>query len=58
MNRIIISYNKCCQNIFKKQLVLNGRADFANDYRVATISKLYLIVIGIIMQSLKLIGQF
>ena len=29
-----------------------------NDYRVATLSKSFLIVIGVIMQSLKLIGQF
>ena len=29
-----------------------------NDYRVATLPKAYLIVIGIIMQSVKLIGQF
>ncbi len=31
---------------------------FHNDYRVAALSKAYLTVIGIIMQSLKLIGQF
>ena len=29
-----------------------------NDYRVATLSKSYLITIGITTQSLKLIGQF
>ena len=29
-----------------------------NDYRVAALSKLYLTVIGINMQSLKSIGQF
>ena len=29
-----------------------------NDYRVATLPKSYLNVIGIIMENLKLIGQF
>ena len=29
-----------------------------NDYRVATLSKLYLTTIGIIMQNLESIGQF
>ena len=31
---------------------------FGNNYRVATLSKLYLTVIGINMQSLKSIEQF
>ena len=35
---------------------MNGLS--GNDYGVATLSKLYLTVIGIIMQSMKSIGQF
>ena len=31
---------------------------YGNDYRVAMLSESYLTVIGIIMQSLKSIGQF
>ena len=38
--------------MLKNQLVLNGRLS-SNDYRVATISRLYLTVIGNIMQNLE-----
>ena len=31
---------------------------YGNDYRVATLYEFYLTIIGIIMQSLKSIGQF
>ena len=31
---------------------------FGQNYRVATLSKMYLTVLGIIIQSLKSIGQF
>ncbi len=56
MNRIISTYNFFGQNSKKNQHVLNGLS--VNDYRVAALSKSYLTVTGIIMQSLKSIGQF
>ena len=43
----------------KNQDVSKGRTDyFGNGYRIATISKMFLTVIGIFMQSLKSTGQF
>ena len=42
----------------KNQLVLNGHLVSGNDHRVAMLLKFYIIIIGIIMQSLKTIGQF
>ena len=55
MKKVIISYKKVVVENVKNQHVLNGLS--GNDYRVATFSKSYLPVTGIIMQSLKSIGQ-
>ena len=44
----------------KNQQVLNGRTDFlvGNDFRIATLHKSYITVVGIIGQSLESIGHF
>ncbi len=48
-------YGKC-----QKSTRLNGRMDgrCGHNYRVAALSLLYVIVLGIIIPSLKSIGQF
>ena len=46
-----VKYKKV--NMFKMDVQL-----FGDNYRVAMLSKLYLYIRGIIIQSLKLIGEF
>ena len=54
------SHKKLLSKIKKNQYDLIGRTDIdsGEDYRIATLSMSYLIVVGINMQGLKSIGQF
>ena len=54
------SHKKLLSKIKKNQYDLIERTDIdsGQDYRIATLSKSYLIVTGINMQGLKSIGQF
>ena len=58
MNQIIFTYLIFVKKV-KNQHVFNWTYGHSgNDYKVAALSKLYLTVIGIIIQNLKSIGQF
>ena len=54
MNRIILTLKK----LWSKKIIKWTCGLAGNDYRVAALSKSYLTVIGIGMQSLKSIGKF
>ncbi len=56
VNRIIVSYKKLLSKSWKSFKWTCRLSD--NDYRVATLSNWYLIVIEISMQSFKSIGKF
>ena len=58
MNRIILTYKNLLPNSKKSACIKWTYGLSGNDYSVAALSKSYLTVIGIIMQSLKSIGQF
>ena len=54
MTRQLFLEKNASKNV-KNQHALNGRMDF--NYRVVTFSTLYLTILGIIIPSLKSIGQ-
>ena len=58
INKRIISYKKNVVKNVKYQHIFNDESTLSNCYRVATLSKLYVIATGIIIQSLTSMGHF
>ncbi len=57
-NKAIISCKKCMWNIKNKHVLNLTYGLFGQNYRVISLSKLHLTVLGIFTQSLKSIGKF